>query len=138
MKNIMQEVLPDDLQKFGLIPEFIGRLPVVAVLDELEESDLIDILTKPKNSLVHQYELLLELDNVELVFDDEALSVIGQRAIDQGTGARGLRTIIEEIMLNIMFDIPSRDDVDKVVITKEAAELSKDPIFYNDEGQLVS
>lgn len=87
MKNIMQEVLPDDLQKFGLIPEFIGRLPVVAVLDELEESDLIDILTKPKNSLVHQYELLLELDNVELVFDDEALSVIGQRAIDQGTGA---------------------------------------------------
>ena len=84
MKNIMQEVLPDDLQKFGLIPEFIGRLPVVAVLDELEESDLIDILTKPKNSLVHQYELLLELDNVELVFDDEALSVIGQRAIDQG------------------------------------------------------
>ena len=138
MKNIMQEVLPDDLQKFGLIPEFIGRLPVVAVLDELEESDLIDILTKPKNSLVHQYELLLELDNVELVFDDEALSVIGQRAIDQGTGARGLRTIIEEIMLNIMFDIPSRDDVDKVVITKEAAELSKDPIFYNDEGKLVS
>ena len=138
MKNIMQEVLPDDLQKFGLIPEFIGRLPVVAVLDELEESDLIDILTKPKNSLVHQYELLLELDNVELVFDDEALSVIGQRAIDQGTGARGLRTIIEEIILNIMFDIPSRDDVDKVVITKEAAELSKDPIFYNDEGQLVS
>lgn len=138
MKNIMQEVLPDDLQKFGLIPEFIGRLPVVAVLDELEESDLIDILTKPKNSLVHQYELLLELDNVELVFDDEALSVIGQRAIDQGTGARGLRTIIEEIMLNIMFDIPSRDDVDKVVIKKEAAELSKDPIFYNDEGKLVS
>ncbi|HIZ71622.1 MAG TPA: ATP-dependent Clp protease ATP-binding subunit ClpX [Candidatus Atopostipes pullistercoris] len=138
MKNIMQEVLPDDLQKFGLIPEFIGRLPVVAVLDELEESDLIDILTKPKNSLVHQYELLLELDNVELVFDDEALSVIGQRAIDQGTGARGLRTIIEEIMLNIMFDIPSRDEVDKVVITKEAAELSKDPIFYNDEGKLVS
>ena len=138
MKNIMQEVLPDDLQKFGLIPEFIGRLPAVAVLDELEESDLIDILTKPKNSLVHQYELLLELDNVELVFDDEALSVIGQRAIDQGTGARGLRTIIEEIMLNIMFDIPSRDDVDKVVIKKEAAELSKDPIFYNDEGKLVS
>ena len=138
MENIMQEVLPDDLQKFGLIPEFIGRLPVVAVLDELEESDLIDILTKPKNSLVRQYELLLELDHVELVFDDEALSVIGKRAIDQGTGARGLRTIIEEIMLNIMFDIPSRDDIHKVVITKEAAELSKEPAFYDDEGQLVS
>lgn len=138
MKNIMQEVLPDDLQKFGLIPEFIGRLPVVAVLNELEESDLIDILTKPKNSLVRQYEVLLELDNVELVFDEEALSVIGKRAIDQGTGARGLRTIIEEIMLNIMFDIPSRDDIQKVVITKQAAEFSKDPLFYDDEGQLVS
>ena len=138
MKNIMQEVLPDDLQKFGLIPEFIGRLPIVAVLNELEESDLIDILTKPKNSLVRQYEVLLELDNVELVFDEEALSVIGKRAIDQGTGARGLRTIIEEIMLNIMFDIPSRDDIQKVVITKQAAEFSKDPLFYDDEGQLVS
>ncbi|SHE42655.1 ATP-dependent Clp protease ATP-binding subunit ClpX [Atopostipes suicloacalis DSM 15692] len=138
MKNIMQEVLPDDLQKFGLIPEFIGRLPVVAVLNELEESDLIDILTKPKNSLVRQYEVLLELDNVELVFDEEALSVIGKRAIDQGTGARGLRTIIEEIMLNIMFDIPSRDDIQKVVITKQAAEFSNDPLFYDDEGQLVS
>ena len=138
MKNIMQEVLPDDLQKFGLIPEFIGRLPVVAVLNELEESDLIDILTKPKNSLVRQYEVLLELDNVELVFDEEALSVIGKRAIDQGTGARGLRTIIEEIMLNIMFDIPNRDDIQKVVITKQAAEFSKDPLFYDDEGQLVS
>jgi len=138
MKNIMQEVLPDDLQKFGLIPEFIGRLPVVAVLDELEESDLIDILTKPKNSLVRQYEVLLELDNVELQFEQEALSVIGQRAIDQGTGARGLRTIIEEIMLNIMFDIPSREEIHKVIITKEAAEQSSDPLFYDEEGELVS
>lgn len=137
-ENIMQEVLPDDLQKFGLIPEFIGRLPVVAVLDELNESDLIDILTKPKNSLVRQYEILLELDDVELEFEPEALSVIGQQAIDQGTGARGLRTIIEEIMINIMFDIPSREDIYKVVITKEAAERKSDPLFYDEEGQLVS
>src|SRR5699024_94624 len=137
-ENIMQEVLPDDLQKFGLIPEFIGRLPVVAVLDELNESDLIDILTKPKNSLVRQYEILLELDDVELEFEPEALSVIGRQAIDQGTGARGLRTIIEEIMLNIMFDIPSREDIYKVVITKEAAEQKSDPLFYDEEGQLVS
>lgn len=137
-KNIIQEVLPDDLQKFGLIPEFIGRLPVVAVLDELDESDLIEILTKPKNSLVRQYEVLLQLDNVELEFDSEALSVIGQRAIDQETGARGLRTIIEEIMLNIMFDIPSRDDINKVVITKEAAEKTSEPLFYDSKGELVS
>ena len=97
-KNITQEVLPDDLQKFGLIPEFIGRLPVVAVLNELEESDLIEILTRPKNSLVKQYEMLLHLDDVDLEFDVDALRAIGKRAIEQGTGARGLRTIIEEIM----------------------------------------
>lgn len=137
-KNITQEVLPDDLQKFGLIPEFIGRLPVVAVLNELEEEDLIEILTKPKNSLVRQYEVLLQLDDVELEFKPEALSIIGQKAIEQETGARGLRTIIEEIMLNIMFEIPSRDDIDRVVITKDAAEKTGEPLFYNSEGELVS
>lgn len=137
-KNITQEVRPDDLQKFGLIPEFIGRIPVVAVLNELEESDLIEILTKPKNSLVKQYETLLELDNVELSFETEALRSIGQRAIEQGTGARGLRTIIEDIMLNIMFDIPSREEIERVSITKEAVEGTKDPLFYDKEGELVS
>lgn len=137
-ENITQEVLPDDLQKFGLIPEFIGRLPVVSVLNELSEEDLIKILTRPKNSLVKQYETLLSLDNVNLEFEDEALHVIGQKAIAQGTGARGLRTIIEEIMLNIMFDIPSREDINKVVITKEAAEKVNEPLFYNEEGKLVS
>lgn len=136
--NIIQEVLPDDLQKFGLIPEFIGRLPVTAVLNELEESDLIDILTKPKNSLVKQYETLLHLDNVELEFDQGALRAIGKRAIDQGTGARGLRTIIEDIMLNIIFEIPSRDDVEKVIITDQAVEGTNDPLFYDEEGELVS
>lgn len=137
-KNITQEVLPDDLQKFGLIPEFIGRLPVVAVLNELEESDLIEILTRPKNSLVKQYEMLLHLDDVDLEFDVDALRAIGKRAIEQGTGARGLRTIIEEIMLNIMFDIPSRDDINKVSITQEAVEGLEEPLFYDEEGQLVS
>jgi ATP-dependent Clp protease ATP-binding subunit ClpX len=137
-KNITQEVLPDDLQKFGLIPEFIGRLPVMAVLNELDESDLIEILTKPKNSLVKQYEILLELDEVDLEFQIGALRSIGKRAIDQGTGARGLRTIIEDIMLNIMFEIPSRDDINKVSITQEAVEGTKDPLFYNEEGELVS
>ncbi len=136
--NIIQEVLPDDLQKFGLIPEFIGRLPVTAVLNELEESDLIDILTKPKNSLVKQYETLLHLDDVELEFDQGALRAIGKRAIDQGTGARGLRTIIEDIMLNIMFEIPSRDDIEKVIITDQAVEGTNDPLFYDEEGELIS
>lgn len=137
-QNITQEVIPDDLQKFGLIPEFIGRLPIIAVLDELNEDDLVDILTKPKNSLVKQYEVLLKLDDVDLEFEDQALRVIGRQAIEQGTGARGLRTIIEELMLNIMFDIPSRDDINKVVITEEVAERLKNPLFYDEEGQLVS
>lgn len=137
-ENILQEVLPGDLQKFGLIPEFIGRLPVVSVLNELEEADLIDILTKPKNSLVKQYETLLKLDNVDLEFETEALLLIGRRAIAQETGARGLRSIIEEIMLNIMFDIPSREDIHKVVITKEAVEKTSEPLFYDEEGQQVS
>lgn len=137
-ENIMQKVLPSDLQKFGLIPEFIGRLPVVAVLDELDVEDLVEILSRPKNSLVKQYQVLLSLDNVELEFEKEALSVIGQQAIEQKTGARGLRTIIEEIMLNIMFDIPSREDISKVVITKKAAEKKEEPLFYNESGELVS
>lgn len=136
--NITQTVLPGDLQEFGLIPEFIGRLPVVAVLNELEEKDLIEILTRPKNSLVKQYEMLMSLDDVDLEFDEQALSIIGQQAIKQGTGARGLRTIIEEIMLNIMFDLPSREDIHKVVITEEAAKLEKNPLFYNEEGELVT
>jgi len=136
--NIMKEVIPDDLQKFGLIPEFIGRIPIIAVLNELDESDLIEILEKPKNSLVKQYETLLHLDDVDLEFDIEALRAIGKLAIDQGTGARGLRTIIEEIMLNIMFEIPSRDDVDKVTITGEAVDGTDDPLFYDKAGKLVS
>ena len=136
--NIMQKVLPGDLQKFGLIPEFIGRLPVVAVLDELDEEDLIEILSRPKNSLVKQYQVLMSLDNVELEFKKEALSIIGSQAIAQSTGARGLRTIIEEIMLDIMFDIPSREDIKKVVITKEAAEHKESPLFYDEYDELVN
>ena len=136
-KNITQHVLPDDLQKFGLIPEFIGRLPVIAVLNELEENDLIDILTKPKNSLVKQYEMLMKLDDVELSFDEDALRAIGARAIDQGTGARGLRTIIEEITLGIMFEVPSRDDIHKVQITKEAVEKNEGPLYYDEDDNVI-
>ena len=137
-KNITQHLLPDDLQKFGLIPEFIGRLPVIAVLNELEEEDLVNILTKPKNSLVKQYQTLLHLDDVELEFDEDALGAIGSRAIAQGTGARGLRTIIEEIMLNVMFEVPSRDDITKVIITEETVRDKKEPIYYDEEGNKIS
>ena len=137
-KNITQHLLPDDLQKFGLIPEFIGRLPVIAVLNELEEEDLVNILTKPKNSLVKQYQTLLHLDDVDLEFDEDALGAIGSRAIAQGTGARGLRTIIEEIMLNVMFEVPSRDDITKVIITEETVRDKKEPIYYDEEGNKIS
>lgn len=136
-KNITQYVLPDDLQKFGLIPEFIGRLPVIAVLNELEEDDLVNILTKPKNSLVKQYQTLLRLDNVELAFEGGALEAIGARAIDQGTGARGLRTIIEEIMLNIMFEVPSRDDITSVTITEDTVKDKIEPIYHDEEGNEI-
>ena len=137
-KNLTQHLLPDDLQKFGLIPEFIGRLPVIAVLNELEEDDLVDILSKPKHSLVKQYEALMQLDNIELEFEEDALRAIGSRAIDQGTGARGLRTIIEEIMLNTMFEVPSRDDVSKVIITEEMVNNNGKAIYQDKEGKLVS
>lgn len=137
-RNLTQHLLPDDLQKFGLIPEFIGRLPVIAVLNELEEDDLVDILSKPKHSLVKQYQTLMELDNIELVFEEDALRAIGSRAIEQGTGARGLRTIIEEIMLSTMFEVPSRDDVSKVIITEEMVRGNGKALYQDKEGKLVS
>jgi ATP-dependent Clp protease ATP-binding subunit ClpX len=116
-KELLSKVLPEDLLRFGLIPEFIGRLPVIATLEQLDEAALIEILTQPKNALVKQYQKLLELDDVELEFEQEALSEIAKKAIERKTGARGLRSIIEGIILEVMFDLPSRDDVAKCVIT---------------------
>lgn len=127
--SYMQEVISEDIQKFGLIPEFIGRLPVVTALDELGEEDLIHILTEPKNALVRQYQTLLSYDGVDLEFEKEALVAIAQKAIERKTGARGLRSIIEETMLDIMFEIPSQEEVTKVVITKEAVEGTDKPIL---------
>jgi len=126
-KELLNKVLPEDLLKFGLIPEFIGRLPVIANLNLLDESALIEILTKPKNALVKQYQKMLELDNVELVFEDDALVEIAKKAIERKTGARGLRSIIEGIMLDVMFELPSREDIKKCVITKEAVLGEKKP-----------
>src|SRR5699024_3730905 len=110
--ELLTKVLPEDLLSYGLIPEFIGRLPVTASLKPLDESALIEILTKPKNALVKQYKKLFHIDNVELEFEEEALAAIAKDAIERNTGARGLRSIIESIMLDIMFEIPSRDDIE--------------------------
>lgn len=127
--SYMQEVISEDIQKFGLIPEFIGRLPVVTALDELSEQDLVHILTEPKNALVKQYQALLSYDGVELEFSKDALEAIANKAIERKTGARGLRSIIEETMMDIMFEIPSQEDVTKVLITKEAVDGTDKPIL---------
>ncbi|VGT65150.1 ATP-dependent Clp protease ATP-binding subunit ClpX [Streptococcus pyogenes] len=127
--SYMQEIISEDIQKFGLIPEFIGRLPVVAALEQLNTSDLIQILTEPRNALVKQYQALLSYDGVELAFDKEALEAIANKAIERKTGARGLRSIIEETMLDIMFEIPSQEDVTKVRITKAAVEGKSKPVL---------
>ncbi|HER6846335.1 TPA: ATP-dependent Clp protease ATP-binding subunit ClpX [Streptococcus pyogenes] len=127
--SYMQEIISEDIQKFGLIPEFIGRLPVVEALEQLNTSDLIQILTEPRNALVKQYQALLSYDGVELAFDKEALEAIANKAIERKTGARGLRSIIEETMLDIMFEIPSQEDVTKVRITKAAVEGKSKPVL---------
>ena len=116
------EVMPEDLIKFGLIPEFIGRLPVIASVTHLDKESLVQILSAPKNALVKQYTRLFEMDGVELEFDADALDAIADQAIHRGTGARGLRAIMEEVLLPVMYDIPSRDDVAKVVVTKETVQ----------------
>ena len=115
-------VLPEDLLKFGLIPEFVGRLPVISTLEPLDEDTWVRILSEPKNALTKQYQKLLELDNVNLVFEPAALLAIAKEAIKRNTGARGLRAIIEGIMLEIMYEVPSREDVTNCVITEEVVE----------------
>ena len=122
-----EKLLPQDLLKFGLIPEFVGRLPIIATLKELDKKALIDIVTKPKNALVKQYKKLFSLDNVELEFEDEALQLIVDKAIERETGARGLRSIIEEIMMDIMFEIPSNPKIEKCIITKEVVQNREAP-----------
>lgn len=137
-KSLMQQIIPEDLLKFGLIPEFIGRLPIMAALDKLTEDDLVRILTEPKNALVKQYQKLLELDNVILEFEPEALTAIAKRAIERNTGARGLRSIIESVMLDIMYEIPSRDEITKVVITKDIIDGDGKPLLYDEDQRLIS
>ena len=134
--DTLKELLPADLLKFGLIPEFVGRLPVMVTLDALDEDALVRILTEPKNALVKQYEKLLELDGVALEFKEEALTAIAEEAIRRNTGARGLRAIVEEIMLNVMYDLPSRTDVTKCVVTKEVILKKEEPFLVTtDKGK---
>jgi ATP-dependent Clp protease ATP-binding subunit ClpX len=130
---ILREVEPEDLLKFGLIPEFIGRLPVVATLEDLDEKALIEILTKPKNALVKQYQRLFEMEGAKLTFTDDAMKSVATRAIQRRTGARGLRSIMESILLGTMFDLPGLEDVDEVVVNREVAEGRASPLFIYGE-----
>lgn len=130
-------VLPEDLLKFGLIPEFVGRLPVISTLEPLDEHALVRILKEPKNALVKQYQKLLEMDNVELSFEKDALEAIATEAIKRKTGARGLRAIIEAIMLDVMFDLPSREDIVKCVITKDTVLHGIVPKLITREGRVI-
>jgi ATP-dependent Clp protease ATP-binding subunit ClpX len=131
--EVLREVEPEDLLKFGLIPEFVGRLPVLATLNDLDESALVDILSKPKNALVKQYQRLFEMEDVRLGFTDDALKAIAQKAILRKTGARGLRSIMETILLETMFDLPGLDSVDEVVINGEVAEGRAKPLYIYSE-----
>ena len=127
--EILKEVEPEDLLKFGLIPEFIGRLPVIATLGDLDEAALVDILTKPKNALVKQYQRLFEMEGVRLDFTDGALKSVARRAVQRKTGARGLRSIMESILLETMFDLPGLEGVEEVVINREVADEQAKPLF---------
>ncbi|MCT1691822.1 ATP-dependent Clp protease ATP-binding subunit ClpX [Brevibacterium sp. p3-SID960] len=134
-EDIYSQMLPEDLLKFGLIPEFIGRLPVIATVSNLDRDALMTILTEPRNALVKQYQRMFEFDNVELEFELEALEAIADLALLRGTGARGLRSIMEEVLQPVMFDVPSRDDVERVVITKDVVDSNVAPTIVPRKAQ---
>ena len=127
--ELLRQILPEDLLKFGLIPEFVGRLPVIVTLDALDQEALVRILVEPKNALAKQYQKFLELDNVQLEFKEEALKAIADEALKRKTGARGLRAIIESIMRNVMFEVPSRTDIAKCIVTKEVVQNKEEPMM---------
>lgn len=127
--NVLKQILPVDLIKYGLIPEFVGRLPVIVTLDALDENALIRILTEPKNAMVKQYQKFLEIDNVALEFKAEALQAIAAEAIKRNTGARGLRAIVENLMRDVMYEIPSRGDINKCIVTKECVKNNEEPLL---------
>ena len=137
-KELIKNLEPEDLFKYGLIPEFVGRMPILATLEDLEEKSLVKILKEPKNSLIKQYKRLFEFENVELVFEDEAIKEIAKKAINKKTGARGLRSIIESLLLKTMFKLPALENVDKVVVEKAAVVNNTEPIIIHGKGKKSS
>lgn len=135
--EVLKKVLPQDLLKFGLIPEFVGRLPVLVPLHSLDKGALMQILTEPKNALVKQYQKLVEMDDVLLEFENDALEAIADRAIERNTGARGLRAILEEIMLDVMYDIPSETNIEKCILTKESLEGNRPTLVINENKKAI-
>ena len=133
--EVFKELEPEDLLKFGLIPEFVGRLPVLATLEDLDQDALVIILTQPKNALVKQYQRLVDLEDTQLTFTDEALQAIAKRAIERKTGARGLRSILEEILLDTMFDLPGMENVDEIVVNEEAVTTKAGPLVIYGDAQ---
>ncbi|KJS35683.1 MAG: Clp protease ATP-binding protein [Rhodospirillaceae bacterium BRH_c57] len=134
--ELLREVEPEDLLKYGLIPEFVGRLPIIATLEDLDEAALIEILTQPKNALVKQYQRLFEMENARLSFNEDALKTVAKKAIARKTGARGLRSILEAILLDTMFDLPTLEGLEEVVVNREAAEQRAKPlIIYSDRSE---
>jgi ATP-dependent Clp protease ATP-binding subunit ClpX len=136
--ELLAQVSPEDLLAYGLIPEFVGRLPVTVNLEPLDEASLIAILTQPKNAILRQYQRLLELDDVQLIFTDEALHAVAKEAMRQKTGARGLRTIVERVLLDVMYEIPGRDDVTRCIVNAENITQGTRPLLFNENGQVVS
>jgi len=132
--EILSHVTPDDLVQYGLIPEFVGRFPVITTLDDLSEDDMIRILTEPKNALVKQYKKLLEIDGVELEIKEEALRAIARKAMKRGTGARALKSVFEDVMLDIMYKVPSMKNVEKIIINEEVVMKKKEPIMVMKES----
>jgi len=134
--DIVEKVQPEDMLKYGLIPEFVGRFSVVATLRELDEDALITVLTEPKNALVKQYKKLFEFENAKLKFTDEAVRAVARKAIERKTGARGLRAVLEDAMLNIMFDLPSSTDIEEVVVNEEVITHNENPLLvYQSQKQ---
>ena len=129
--ELIQNVQPEDLVKFGLIPELIGRLPIVVTLDSLDEEALVRVLTEPKNALIKQYQAMLSMDDTVLEFHDDAIRAIAHEALERKTGARGLRAILEALLIDIMFEVPSRDDISKCVITKAVVEQKEQPLLLS-------
>ncbi len=127
--EILSHIMPEDLLKFGLIPEFVGRLPVVATLEALDEDALVRVLTEPKNALVKQYHKMFQIDGIELEFTEEAIRAVAQEALKRKTGARGLRAVIEDVMLDVMYDVPSRDDIARCIVTRETVLQKRPPIL---------